>query len=89
MFYERTGIIGSKSETSSLTPHFQEAGKEAQPEQLQTERYPHQASVREGRESASVSPTLDPPKRHNTTTNSITYADCCYATVLGCPISQT
>jgi hypothetical protein len=28
--------------------------KEAQPEQLQTESHPHQASVQEGRENASV-----------------------------------
>jgi hypothetical protein len=66
-----------------------QAGKEAQPEQLQTERHPHQASVREGRENVSVFPTLNPPKRHNTTTNSIAYTDCCHATSLGCPISQT
>jgi hypothetical protein len=65
------------------------SGKEAQLEQLQTERHPHQASVRKGRENVSVFPTLDPPKRHNTTTNSIAYADCCHTTGLGCPISQT
>jgi hypothetical protein len=64
-----------------------QAGKETQPEQLQTERHPHQASVREGRENASVFPTLDPSKRHNTITNSTAYADCCHATGLGCPIS--
>jgi hypothetical protein len=64
-------------------------GKEAQPEQLQTVRHPHQASVREGRENASVVPTLYPSKRHNTTTNSIAYVDCYHATGLGCPISQT
>jgi hypothetical protein len=34
-------------------------------------------------------PTLDPPKQHNTTTNSIAYVDCWHATGLGCPISQT
>jgi hypothetical protein len=111
-FYERTGTIGSKSETSiPRLPHFQgfvehegkgrgghtcslpekdtmktwasegdicsipldiqgestQAEKEAQPEQLQTERHPHQASIREGRENASVFLALDPPKRHNTT----------------------
>jgi hypothetical protein len=66
-----------------------QAGKEAQSEQLQTERHPHQASVREERENASVFSTLDPPKRHNNTTNSIAYADCCHAMCLGCPISQT
>jgi hypothetical protein len=32
---------------------------------------------------------LDPPKRHNTTTNSVAYADCCHTTGLDCPISQT
>jgi hypothetical protein len=31
----------------------------------------------------------DPPKGHNTTTNSVAYVDCCHATGLGCPISQT
>jgi hypothetical protein len=31
---------------------------------------------------------LDPPRRHNTPTNSVVYADCCRATGLGCPISQ-
>jgi hypothetical protein len=66
-----------------------QAEKEAQPEHLQTERHPHQASIREGRENASVFPALDPPKRHNTTTNSIAYADCYHATGIGCPISQT
>jgi hypothetical protein len=45
--------------------------KETQPEQLQTERHPHQVSIREGLENTSVFPTLDPPKRHNTTTNSV------------------
>jgi hypothetical protein len=66
-----------------------QAEKEAQPEQLQTERQPHQALVREGRENASVFPALGPPKRHKTTTNSIAYADCCHATGLSCPIPQT
>jgi hypothetical protein len=33
-------------------------------------------------------PVLDLPRRHNTTTYSIAYADCCRATGLGCPISQ-
>jgi hypothetical protein len=54
-----------------------QAEKEAQPEQLQTERHPHQASIREGRENASVFPVLNPPKRHNTTNNFVAYADCC------------
>jgi hypothetical protein len=36
--------------------------KEAQPEQLQTERHPYQASVREGRENASAFLALDPPR---------------------------
>jgi hypothetical protein len=66
-----------------------QAEKEAQSEQLQTKRHPHQASVREGRENASVFLAHDPPKRHNTTTNSVAYADCCHATGLSCPISQT
>jgi hypothetical protein len=66
-----------------------QAEKEAQSEQLQTERHSHQASIREGQDNASVFPALDPPKRHNTTTNSVAYADCCHATCLGCPISQT
>ena len=66
-----------------------QAEKEAQPEQLQTERHPHQASIREGRENVSVFPILDPPKRHNTTTNSIADAGCCHATGLGYPISHT
>jgi hypothetical protein len=48
-----------------------QAEKKVQPEKLQTERHPHQASVREGRENASAFPALDPPRRHNTTTNSI------------------
>jgi hypothetical protein len=39
-----------------------QAEKEAQPKQLQTKRHPHQVSVREGRENASVFPALDPPK---------------------------
>jgi hypothetical protein len=64
-------------------------GKEAQPEQLQTERHLHQASVWEGQENTSVFSTLDPPKRHNNTTISIAYADCYHATGLSCPISQT
>jgi hypothetical protein len=63
--------------------------KEAQPEQLQTERHPHQASVREGRENASAFPALDPSRQHNTTTNSIAYVECCHVTGLGYPISQT
>jgi predicted alpha/beta hydrolase family esterase len=62
--------------------------KEVQPEQLQTERHPHQASVRKGRENVSAFPTLDPLRRHNTTTNSVAYVDCCHAMSLGCPISQ-
>jgi hypothetical protein len=66
-----------------------QAKKEAQPEQLQTERHPHQASVREGRENASAFLALDPLRRQNTTTNSVAYADCCHATGLDCPISQT
>jgi Tfp pilus assembly protein FimT len=49
------------------------AEKKAQPEQLQTERHPHQGSIREGRDNASVFPALDPPKRHNMTTNSIAF----------------
>ena len=60
-----------------------QAEKEAQSEQLQTERHPHQASIRVRRTA------LDPPKRHNTTTNSVAYADCCHAIGLGCPIFQT
>jgi hypothetical protein len=32
---------------------------------------------------------MDPPRRHNTTTNYIAYVDCYRATGLGCPISQT
>jgi hypothetical protein len=59
-----------------------QADKEAQPEQLQTERHPHHASVREERENASFFPALDPPKRHNTTTNSVAYANCCHTTTL-------
>jgi hypothetical protein len=65
------------------------AKKETQLEQLQTERHSHQASVREGRENASAFPALYPPRRHNTTTNSVAYANYCRATGLGCPISQT
>jgi hypothetical protein len=64
-----------------------QAEKEAQLEQLQTERHPHQASVREGRENVSVFLAVDPPKRHNTTTNSVAYADCCHTTSIVCPIS--
>jgi hypothetical protein len=63
-----------------------QAEKEDRPEQLQTKRHPHQASVREGRENVSVFPTLYPPNLHNTTTNSVAYADCCHATGLSCPI---
>jgi hypothetical protein len=37
----------------------------------------------------SVFSALDPPKRHNNTTNFVAYADCYHATSLGCPISQT
>jgi hypothetical protein len=33
-------------------------------------------------------PALDPPRRHNTTTKSVAYADCCRATGLDCQISQ-
>jgi hypothetical protein len=66
-----------------------QAEKEAQLEQLQTERHLHDASIREGRENASVFAALNPLMRHNTTTNSVAYADCCYAKGLGCPISQT
>jgi hypothetical protein len=50
---------------------------------------PGVSSVREGRENTSAFLALDPPRRHNTTNNSITYADCCRATCFGCPISQT
>jgi hypothetical protein len=63
--------------------------KETQPEQLQTERHPHQASVLEGRENVIAFLALDPPRRHNTTTNSVAYADYCRAMSLGCTISQT
>jgi hypothetical protein len=66
-----------------------QAEKEAQLEQLQTERHPHQASIREGRENASAFLTLDLPRRHNTTTNSVAYVDYFHAMGLGCPISQT
>jgi hypothetical protein len=66
-----------------------QAEKKAQPEQLQTERNPHEALIREGRENASVFPALDPTKRHNTTTNSVAYVDCCHTMGLGCQISQT
>jgi hypothetical protein len=66
-----------------------QADKEAQPEQLQTKRQPHQASIREGREDASVFLALDPPKRHNTTTTSVAYAGCCHPMGFGCRISQT
>jgi hypothetical protein len=66
-----------------------QAEKNVQPEKLQTKRHPHQASVREGREKASVFLALDPPKRQNTTTNSVAYADYWHATSLSCPISQT
>jgi hypothetical protein len=61
--------------------------KEAQLEQLQTERHPHQALVREGRENVSAFPALDPPRRHNTTTNSVAYADYYRAMGLDYPIS--
>jgi hypothetical protein len=63
-----------------------QAEKEAQLEQLQTERHPHRVSVREGKENASAFPALDPPRRHTTTTNSIAYTDYCRATGLDCPI---
>jgi hypothetical protein len=66
-----------------------QAEKEAKLEQLQTERHPHRASVREGKENASAFLALDPSRRHNTTTNSIAYDDYCRATGLDCPISQT
>jgi hypothetical protein len=66
-----------------------QAKKKVQPEQLQTERHPHQASVREGRENVSVFLALDPLKRHTTSTNFVSYADCCHAISFGCPISQT
>jgi hypothetical protein len=66
-----------------------QAEKEAQLEQLQIERDPHHASIREGRENASAFPTLDPPRRHNTTTNSVAYTDYFRAMGFGCPISQT
>ena len=56
-----------------------QAEKEAQLEQLQTERHPHQASVREGRENAGAFPALDPSRRHDTTINSVAYADYCHA----------
>jgi hypothetical protein len=65
-----------------------QAEKEAQLEQLQIERHPHQVSVRKERENASAFQPMDPPRRHNTTTNSVAYADCCRAIGLGCPISQ-
>jgi hypothetical protein len=39
-----------------------QAEKEVRPEQLQTKRHLHQASVREGRENVSVFPALDPSK---------------------------
>jgi hypothetical protein len=65
------------------------SGEKAKSEQLQTKRHPHQASVREGRENASVFPALDPPKRNTTTTNSVAYVDCYHATGFSCPISQT
>jgi hypothetical protein len=107
-FYERTGTIGSKSETPSLVPHFQgfveqegkvrdghtcslpkkdmtktwtsgddigsiplDTYKKSSRSSSKTKRLLHQASVREGRENASVFPTLDPPKRYNTTNNSM------------------
>jgi hypothetical protein len=66
-----------------------QAEKKDQLKQLQTERHLHQASVREGRENASAFPALDHLKQQNTTINSVAYADCCHATGLGCPISQT
>jgi hypothetical protein len=47
------------------------------------------ASIQEGPENASAFVALDPPRRHNTTTNSVAYADYCRATGLGCPISHT
>jgi hypothetical protein len=34
-------------------------------------------------------PTLNLPKRHNTTTDSVACADCCHAMSISCPISQT
>jgi hypothetical protein len=37
----------------------------------------------------SAFPALGPPRRHNTTTNSIAHVDCCRATGLGCQTSQT
>jgi hypothetical protein len=37
----------------------------------------------------SAFPALNPPRRHNTTANSVAYTDCCRITGLGCPISQT
>jgi hypothetical protein len=66
-----------------------QAEKEAQLEKLQTERHPHQALVREGRENVSAFPALDPLNRHNTTTNSVAYADYWCTMGLGCPISHT
>jgi hypothetical protein len=66
-----------------------QAEKEAQLEQLQTERHPHHTSIREERENASAFPTLDPPRRHNTTTNFVAYADYFRAMDFGCPMSQT
>jgi hypothetical protein len=41
-----------------------QAEKEAQPEQLQIERHLHQASVREGRENASVFPAAEVTQHH-------------------------
>jgi hypothetical protein len=84
----KTWASGGDISSIQLEGESTQAEKEAQPEQLQTERHTHQASIREGRENASVLPVLDPPKRHNTTTNSVAYADCCHAMGLGCPLSQ-
>jgi hypothetical protein len=66
-----------------------QAEKEVHTEQLQTERHPYQASVREGGENASLFTALDPSKRHKTTTNSIAYFDSCHGMGLSCSISQT
>jgi hypothetical protein len=78
-----TKTWASGGDIDNISGKSTQAEKEAQSEQLQTERHPHQASIRVRRTA------LDPPKRHNTTTNSVAYDDCCHATGLGCPISQT
>jgi hypothetical protein len=52
-----------------------QAEKEAQPEQLQTERHPHQASVQKRVRKCECLQALDLSRRHNTTTNSVVYTD--------------